>query len=111
MPGFYLFEFRLHFSANGACVLDACLAARCETTARRQIDEVGDRAWYHIQPFLDLTQNGDGTDQSLSIGMQRLIEQRVDICLLNDLARVHHCYTFSHLCHHAQIMRNEEDKE
>src|SRR5687767_4645231 len=80
----------------------------CPGADRASDQESADRN--DIQSFLDLTEDRDRTDQALSIGMQWLIEQRVDLRLLNDLTRVHYCYALCHLGNYTQIMSNENDR-
>jgi len=85
------------------------LAARRKTTARRQIDQVRHRTRDDVQALFDLAEHRDRADQPLRIGMQRLIEQGVDIRLFDDLAGIHDGDAFSHLCHHTQIVCDQND--
>src|SRR5688572_14907710 len=111
MAGLDLFQFRLHFGTYGQSIFDARLTTRCKAATWGEVDQVRYRAVDYIQLIFDLTENRDRTDQSLSIRMQGFIEQGIDICLLNDLTRIHYRHTFGHFSHHTQIMRNERSEE
>src|SRR6266540_2693012 len=106
MTWFYFFKVGFYFSANAQAIFETRLTARRKTTSHRQVDEVWHRARNDIQLVFDLSKHRDGTDQALSVGMQWLIKECVDIGLLDDFAGIHDCHSISHLCHHTKIMRD-----
>src|SRR5829696_767108 len=107
MTRLHFLELRFYLCTNRTAIFETCLTARGKPAARREVDQVRHRARDHIQLLLDLTEDRDRTDQSLGIGMEWLIEQRIDISLLDDLPRIHDGHPLRHLCHHTEVMRDQ----
>ena len=55
------------------------------------------------------SQSRDRAQQRGSVRVQRLVENRVDIRLLDHLAHVHHDDPFGRLCDHAEVVRDVHD--
>ncbi len=74
---------------------------------------IGHRAANGFQPpplASRLSQARNGAQQRLGVGMHRVVENRVDVCLLDDLAHVHHDHIFRHLRHDAQVVGDVHDR-
>ena len=83
------------------------IAARMEWTALWEKIRVRNRSWNGIDPILALTAHtGNGAQQTLSIGVQRLHQKLVDGPGLNHAAQVHHIHIINHVGDDPQIMRD-----
>ena len=56
------------------------------------------------------SEDRDGTNQALGIGMQRLIKECVDIGLFDDFTCIHDSHSIRHFCHNAEIMRDQNNR-
>ena len=52
--------------------------------------------------------NGDGREQRLGVGVQRIAENIRRSTVLHQVAQVHHAYRVGDMLHHAQVMGDKE---
>ena len=89
--------------------LEPLVAARVKAAPVRRVDRAG---WIPLEnepPTLGGgIRNGNGRQERLGVGMERLRVQFLAIRQLRDLAEVHHRHTVADVLHDPQVMRNEE---
>ena len=103
-------ECGIGYGVNAACVGHITAARRKGATlddfpGPRRLPRNG------RQPAYAMRRIGQARHQAVRVGMSRVREKLRDSCRLDDPARVHHGHAVDQLCHHAEVMGNEEDRE
>jgi hypothetical protein len=86
-------------------------AARRKATAWRWIPEIRRAAADRFEPRATVVFDScDAGQQSLCVGMARIVEERVDVGPLDDTARIHNEDLIRHGGHNAEIMGDQQER-
>src|SRR6058998_3569028 len=90
--------------------VEGAVAARAEGAPVDGAVEPRRRTWYRDERIVPV-QVGRGGEEQARVGMARVVEERVDRALLDDLARVHDGRAVAQLCDHGEIVRDQQQRE
>ena len=93
--------------------LEDVTAAVGKGAARRHPAGIGHGPWDEGQILMALqapVEPGHGTQQALRVGHPGRLQHRHHIALLDDAPGIHHHHPIGDLCHHAQIVGDEQDR-
>src|SRR6516225_4539709 len=110
MAGAHLPELR----TDPTAALDRDRATRMEHAARRRMDRARHLAFHGSEPAAGLDariRHRHRLEKRPGIGMQRVVEQFVEIRQLDDAAEIYHGFFFKEYADHREIVGDEQVSE